>query len=118
MTATFDSDFWRMLDALIAEGKIMIDRPKGSRHPRYPHVVYPLDYGYLAGTSSMDGGGIDLWLGSESAKGLDAIIVTVDMLKRDSEIKLLIGLTEDEKQKAIAFHNNQYMKGLFIRREE
>ena len=52
--------FWRMLDDLVKEHEIVIDRPKGSRHPRYPQIVYRLDYGYLKGTSSMDGGGIDL----------------------------------------------------------
>jgi len=31
--------FWEMLDALAAEHEIVIDRPRGSRHPRYPEVV-------------------------------------------------------------------------------
>lgn len=52
--------FWEALDVLLAGGEIVIDRPKGSAHPRYPHMIYPLDYGYLAGSASMDGGGIDV----------------------------------------------------------
>lgn len=112
-----DNDFWRALDALIAQSKIVIDRPRGSAHPRYPHLIYPVDYGYLSGTASMDGEGIDVWLGTDPTRRLDALICTVDLLKRDSEIKLLIGCTEAEKQAALAHHNNStYMKGMLIRR--
>lgn len=38
-------DFWRQLAQLVAESEIVIDRPQGSAHPRYPDFVYPLDYG-------------------------------------------------------------------------
>jgi len=111
--------FWQMLDDLIREHEIVIDRPKGSRHPRYPEVVYRLDYGYLKGTNSMDGGGIDLWLGSMPEKRVNAIICTVDRLKGDSEMKLLIGCTEEETAIAEEFHNeSEYMKGLLIRRSK
>ena len=56
-------EFWQMLEAMAASCELVIDRPKGSRHPRYPQVVYELEYGYLKGTCSMDGDGIDVWLG-------------------------------------------------------
>ena len=85
--------FWQALDALLASSRIVIDRPGGSCHPRFPHCIYPVDYGYLQNTASMDGGGIDLWRGSDPAGRLDAIICTVDLMKRDSEIKLLLGCT-------------------------
>lgn len=108
--------FWSAIDKLIAESEISIDRPKGTKHPRFD-FTYPLDYGYLKNTSSMDGGGIDVWCGSLSNAVCDAIICTVDLLKRDSEIKLLIGCTEVEKQTVFAFHNDsEYMKGIIIRR--
>ena len=114
-----NDSFWRALDALLAHSRIIIDRPRGSAHPRFPHMIYPLDYGYLENTASMDGGGIDLWIGSCTEKTVDAIICTVDLMKRDSEIKLLIGCTEEEKQTVLKLHNNsEYMKGILIRREE
>jgi len=109
--------FWAALDTLIAESNIIIDRPKNSAHPRYPDFVYPVDYGYLENTSSMDGGGIDVWLGSDAAQRLDAIVCIVDLKKRDSEIKLLIGCTEQEKELVYQTHNqSHYMKGILIRR--
>lgn len=112
-----DTAFWQALDALIARSKIVVDRPKGSAHPRYPHIVYPVDYGYLSDTASMDGEGIDVWLGTDPARRLDALICTVDLLKRDAELKLLIGCTEAEKQAALMLHNNSaYMKDMLIRR--
>ena len=109
--------FWQAVDKLVSSGKIVIDRPKGSTHPRYPHILYELDYGYIENTTSMDGSGIDLWRGSLPDAECDAIICTVDLLKRDSEIKLLIGCTEEEKQIAYEFHNrSEFMKGILIRR--
>ena len=93
------SGFWEMLDALAGKSKLVIDRKKGSAHPKYPNIIYPVDYGYLNGTTSMDGGGIDVWLGSEMDGKLNAILCTADILKNDSEIKLLIGCTQQEKRR-------------------
>jgi len=111
-----DEGFWQAIDRLIEESKIVIDRPKGSRHPRYPGYVYAADYGYLEGTSSMDGGGIDVWMGTMDEKRCDAVICTVDLMKRDSEIKILIGCGEGEKDAIMRAHNSEMMKGVMIRR--
>ncbi len=65
----------------------------------------------------MDGAGIDVWLGTKGDRTLDAIICTADLLKKDSEIKLLIGCTEEEKAIIYETHNeSEYMKGIMIRR--
>ena len=64
----------------------------------------------------MDGGGIDVWVGTGEKK-IDAIVVIVDLMKKDSEIKILIGCTEEEKQIIYQTHNEtEYMKGILIRR--
>ena len=113
----YDKDFWQAIDKLVSSGEIVIDRPKGSVHPRFPNIKYEVDYGYIENTSSMDGGGIDLWLGSLADKQVNAIICTVDLMKRDSEIKLLIGCTEEEITTVYEFHNDsEFMKGILIRR--
>ena len=109
--------FWNRLDKLLDSAEMIIDRPKGSRHPKYTGIVYPLDYGYLSNTSGGDGNEIDIWCGSESLNRLVAIICTVDTMKNDTEIKLLIGCTETEIEIVNRFHNeNQYMSGLVVRR--
>lgn len=113
---TFNNDFWRALDSLVDNSEIVIDRPKETAHPKYPDFIYKVDYGYLKNTSSMDGAGIDVWIGS-GEKRIDAIMCIVDLMKRDSEIKILIGCTEEEKQIVYQTHNEtEYMKGILIRR--
>jgi inorganic pyrophosphatase len=113
----YNSGFWAAIDKLIKESEIVIDRPKGSAHPRYPESIYPLDYGYLKDTASMDGGGIDVWRGTDPEQRADAIMCTVDLIKRDSEIKILIGCTEEEKKLVYkATNGSVYMKGIMIYR--
>ena len=114
----FNPEFWELLDKLLQNSEIVIDRPKGTTHPRYPDFIYKVDYGYLKDTSSMDKGGIDVWVGSDSDKKIDAVICTVDLLKSDSEIKILIGCTEEEKDIVYRCHNDsEFMKGIMIRRQ-
>ncbi len=113
-----DTPFWSALDRLVDESRVVIDRPKNSAHPRYPHCIYPVDYGYLADTASMDGGGIDLWRGTSETGTVDAVICTIDLLKRDTEIKLLLSCTPEEQEIILAFHNDsEFMKGILISRE-
>ena len=97
--------FWRALDTLVETSALSIDRPKGSAHPRYPNFLYPLDYGFLAGTTSGDGAGIDVWVGSLPEQRVTALLCTVDLGKRDAEIKLLLGCTPQEAQDLLAIHN-------------
>lgn len=112
-----NEEFWNALDELVANSEIVIDRPKGSAHPRFPNFIYKVDYGFLNNTTAMDGGGIDVWVGTDTEKKADAIMCIVDLMKRDSEIKILIGCTEEEKQIVYQTHNEtQYMKGVLIRR--
>ena len=112
-----NSAFWQALETLVGNSELVIDRPRGSAHPKYPGFVYPVDYGFLSGTVSMDGGGIDVWSGTDSRRQVDAVVCTVDLRKRDSEIKILIGCTEEEKAAILAIHNNaEFMKGVLIRR--
>ena len=112
----YDEDFWNALDQLVSSSEIVIDRPKGTSHPKYPDFVYKLDYGYLKNTTSMDGGGIDVWVGS-GEKRADAVMCIVDLLKKDSEIKILLGCTEEEKEIVYETHNETpFMKGVLIRR--
>ena len=112
----YNEDFWNALDQLVNTSEIVIDRPKGSSHPKYPDFVYRLDYGYLKDTSSMDGAGIDVWVGS-GEKRADAVMCIVDLLKKDSEIKILLGCTEEEKAIIYETHNETpFMKGVLIKR--
>lgn len=112
-----DGDFWRAIDQLVNSSKIVIDRPKGTAHPKFPDFIYQVDYGYLENTSSMDHGGIDVWVGTDEKRKADAVMCIVDLYKRDSEIKILVGCSEQEKEIIYQTHNEtKYMKGILIRR--
>jgi inorganic pyrophosphatase len=115
--------FWLALDQLVAEANLVIDRPKGSPHPRYAPFRYPLDYGYLEGTCSPDREGIDVWIGSltsltSTAHTVTGIIVTVDSIKRDAEFKLLLNCTVEETQIALAAHNRGSQTGILVDRSK
>lgn len=102
---------------IVSESELIIDRPKGSSHPKFKNFVYPVDYGYLKGTTSMDGAGIDVFVGSRENKSLNAVMCNVDILKKDSEIKLLLECTDTEIEKIFEFLNaSEYMKSILIKR--
>ncbi len=70
---------------------IVIDRPLGSRHPRHPDIVYPVNYGEVPGTISGDGMPIDVYL-----LGIDApveramgTVIAVVLRADDVEDKLV-----------------------------
>jgi inorganic pyrophosphatase len=111
-----NNSFWNNLDKLVVESKIIIDRPKFSSHPRYPQIKYPLDYGYVEGTKSGDGHEIDVWIGANSDRNVSAIACTFDKLKKDSEIKILLGFTEDDIEIVSNFYNSEYMSAIILRR--
>ena len=110
---TNDFGFWVSLEEIIKSSSILIDRPKGTAHPRYSSFIYPVDYGYLEGTTSMDGGGIDVWRGTGN-NGFDSILCVVDEIKKDSEIKILINCSEKEKQEILKCQNFGKMKAILI----
>lgn len=110
--------FWQALITLVQSNEIVIDRPRGSLHPRYPGFRYPLDYGYLQGTTSGDGQGIDVWLGSDPTQRLSGVIMAVDTLKRDAELKILLGCTPAEQQQILRIVNNGSQAGILLERPE
>lgn len=105
MVTKLSEIFWQRLDVLLERSKIVIDRPRGSSHPRFPEIIYAIDYGYLDGTTSNDGEGVDVWLGTDPAKALDAVICTVDLDRGDAELKLMVGCTDEEKEYIERFYN-------------
>jgi inorganic pyrophosphatase len=108
--------FWQTLSAWVTSGHIEIDRPKGSAHPHYPAMRYPLDYGYLRGVRADDGDNLDVWVGSQVARAIVAIVCTLDDVKRDAEIKALLGCTEEEMQIVLSFHNQDGQRAILVRR--
>ena len=104
-----NDSFWHEVNQLVIDNPIIIERPTGSSHPRYPEAIYPLDYGYLENTRTGDGSGIDVWIGSLKEKLLTGILCTFDTLKRDMEIKLLMGCTKEDVEVIQNFHREMHI---------
>lgn len=108
--------FWETLQKLVDAHSVYIDRPKGSAHPRYAEYTYPFDYGFLEGTTSGDGSGIDVWLGSREEKDIVGVIVVVDLVKKDSEIKVLLGCSDEDMDIILACHKRGSMNAILIKK--
>ena len=104
--------FWQKIDSLVLSTNVIISQPKGSHHPKYLNRIYPLDYGYLNDTDS-----IKVFKGSKKTSKVDAIMIVGDILKRDLEVKLLMGCDEVEEKEILLFINQtDYQKGILVRR--
>ena len=113
---THDLAFWAALQELVQDSHLVIDRPKGTAHPRYPDFIYPLDYGYLKGTTSIDGNEVDVWAASADRSMVTGVIASVDLVKRDTELKIIVGCTKAEMETVYRFHNSGSQKAILIER--
>ncbi len=109
--------FWAYLQRLVDTSEIEIDKPKGSTHSRYPKGTYSVSYGFLKGTTAMDKGGVDIWVGTLGEKKVVGALCTVDLYKRDTELKILLDCTEEEIQSIIEYINVDQMRGMYIKRD-
>ncbi len=110
--------FWQKLDTLYLSSKLVIDRPKNSCHYKYSNLVYPVDYGYLTDTTtSSDQVPIDVFKGSIKTNTVQALAISADILKKDCEVKLLVGVSEEEEEEIMSFLNQtEFQKAVLIRR--
>lgn len=71
---------------------VTMDRPLGSAHPKYPERIYPVNYGYIAGTISGDGEELDAYvLGvSEPLASFEGIVCAIIHRADDDDDKLVV----------------------------
>lgn len=108
--------FFTGLDELVRTSDVVVDRPRNTSHPRYPEVVYPLDYGHLRGTTSGDGDGVDVFVGTARGTGVVGVLLTVDAGKRDVEVKILLDCTPAEAELARVFLVDLGIGGYLVKR--
>lgn len=109
--------FWQKLDTLVLSSSVQIDRRKGTSHPEHPNLVYPTDYGSLKDTLSSDREEIDVFVGSGKYARVNTIMVAVDVLRKDLEVKVLLGCTEKEEEEIKYFLNQtDYQKTIIVHR--
>lgn len=109
--------FWQKLDTLFLSSKLVVDRPRATCHYKYSNLVYPVDYGYLSDTNGSDQAPVDVFKGTIKSNLVGAIVISADILKKDCEVKLLIGCTPEEEQEVLVFLNQtEFQKAIMVRR--
>ena len=80
------------LEYIGKEVDIIIDRPVGSVHPKYPEHVYLLNYGYVPNSISGDGEELDCYILGEykPLKEYKGICIAVIRRKNEEDDKLII----------------------------
>ncbi len=102
--------FTKATDFLNKKVKVKIDRPLGSKHPKYD-FIYPVNYGFVPGTLSPDREELDAYI-LEVDKPLDyfeGICIAVIHRLNDEDDKLVvvpeesINISDEEIKKQVDF---------------
>ena len=98
----------------------IIDRPLGSYHPKYPDMVYPVNYGYIPNVFAEDGEEQDVYfLGAdEPITNFSGKVIAVYHRFDDNEDKWIVSdndeYTDQEILEAINFQE-KYFNGKLYR---
>ncbi len=109
---------WPGWERRIEQCGLTIDRPRGTAHPDFPEIIYPMDYGYVQGTVAGDGHEVDAFVGTAASSGLVGLILTCDHRRGKREAKLLYRCTSREVYLANGFINfdRTLLEGLLVLR--
>ena len=98
-----------------------IDRPLGSRHPKYHDLVYPINYGYVEGVFAADGEEQDVYvLGTdEPIEAFEGVVIAIYHRFNDVEDKWIVSIdgsdySDEYILRAIDFQE-RYYEGELIR---
>lgn len=101
--------------------RVVVDRPLGSVHPRWPDLVYWVNYGEVPGTLGGDGQPVDAYLlGWEGpVREAEGVVTAVILRGDDVEDKLVVVRpdtiwSDAEIMKAIWFQE-QYFRSRLVR---
>lgn len=112
----------------IAQGKdflgatidVEFDRPLGSVHPKFPDMIYPVNYGFVPNTKAGDGDEIDVYYLS-SDKPLKKVTATcIGYVHRhdDNEDKLIATdgalMTKDEIETKLDFQEKWFQHDIIL----
>ena len=97
-----------------------IDRPLGSAHPRFPDIVYPVNYGYTDGIYAADGSEQDIYLlgVNEPCESFTGKVIAVWHRYNDIEDKWIVtpggeDIPDREITEKIAFQEKYFDGELF-----
>ncbi|MBE6558771.1 MAG: inorganic pyrophosphatase [Ruminococcaceae bacterium] len=100
---------------------VTVDRPLGSRHPRWPDMIYPVNYGYVTGITGGDGEAQDAYiLGVDSPlETFEGRVIAVIHRLDDVEDKWVVApedrpFAAEEIEAAVAFQERYFCHELFM----
>lgn len=98
---------------------VIIDRPLGSRHPKYKDSIYPINYGYIERDIAPDGEEQDAYvLGVNTAvKEFTGRVIAVIHRHDDVEEKLVVApewlyFSEEEIKEQVDFQEQYFHYGI------
>ena len=101
------------------EVHVVIDRPRGSVHPEYPDMIYPVNYGYVPAIYAADGEEQDVYvLGMDKpVECFDGEVIAVVHRKDDAEDKWVVSakgmhFTREDIVRQIAFTEQYFCSEL------
>ena len=108
-------------DVLGARVHCVMDRPLGSAHPRYPDMIYPVNYGYVPGVMAGDNAEQDVYIlgPTEPLKTFDGVVIAVVHRFNDVEDKWVAAektgvYTAEEILKILDFQEKYYESELIL----
>ena len=103
--------------------KVTVDRPLGSRHPKYGDIVYPVNYGFIEGIIAPDGEEQDAYiLGvNEPVKEFTGRVIAIIHRHDDIEEKWVVApegmnLGVEEIEKQVHFQEQYFIHSLTIKK--
>ncbi len=99
----------------------VMDRPLGSRHPRYPDMLYPVNYGCVPGVLAGDGAEQDVYVLGPTAplETFDGVVIAVIHRFDDCEDKWVVAeagarYTAEDIRAAVAFQEKYYRSEILL----
>ena len=103
--------------------KVTIDRPLGCRHPKYPDLYYPINYGYVEGVIAPDGEEQDAYvLGvNEPVNEFCGRVIAVIHRLNDVEDKWVVApdgceYSAEDIAKAVDFQEKYFISQIFLKK--
>ena len=100
---------------------VTVDRPLGSVHPDFPEMIYPINYGYIAGIMAPDGEEQDAYiLGvSEPVQTFTGKIIAIVRRHGDTEEKWVVcpadaAFTKEEIAEQIRFQEQYFQSEIIV----
>ena len=104
--------------------RVIVDRPKGTRHPKFPELVYPVNYGYVPGVLAGDGEEQDAYILGEDSPLTEFTgrLIAIIRRKNDVEDKWVVAgdnacFSAEEIRKSVDFQEKFFDSTIILLRK-